>query len=438
MEAVEKSSDTPVLLAAAGLLAHRRTAGSAEVLLAYLPFAEEPMVEHALIEALCVVGLDKDRPDPAVERAADSRIALQRSVAGAVLARSARSEVRARALPLLNDPDLTVRYRTAEGLIVGRDRRGLPALVALLDTPTEAAEQAESLLHFVANDTGPDIALGTEPADRRKCRDAWNAWWKEYGETVDLNRPDIERRQLGLRLVVILNGYGGQGVVWEHGNDHRIRWEMKNVGGPFDARVLPGGRVLIGEYDGRRVSERDTSGKVLWEYRTKNGVLEVQRLPGGNVLITTNWDVTEVTRAGKEVFSHADAGGNIFSAQRLPNGHTLCGLYSGVLVELDRLGREVKRTEIERPTWGLINIEVLPNGHYLLPCSGSNQVVELDDKGKVVWKVEVPSPTCVAALPGGNLLVGSHRMNYVREIDRKGAMLWEKKTDGQVFRVRVR
>jgi outer membrane protein assembly factor BamB len=145
-----------------------------------------------------------------------------------------------------------------------------------------------------------------------------------------------------------------------------------------------------------------------------------------------------VTRKGKIVFHHSDAPGNIFTAQRLPNGNTLYGLYAGTLVEVDRAGHERKRVEIERPSWGLVNVEVLPGGNYLVPYSGSNRIVELDGAGKVVWQVSVPSPTCVASLPGGNLLVGSHRMNYVREIDRKGAVLWEKKTDGQVFRVRVR
>jgi hypothetical protein len=438
MDALEKSSDTPVILAAANLLALRRPAQAAEVLLDYLPFAEESIIEHALFEALCVVGLNKGKPDPAVVRASRARNALQRGMAGALLGRSSLPDVRATAIPLLADPELSVRYRTAEGLLAGRDRRGLPVLVALLTAPNELAEQAESLLQYVAGDNTPDIALGTKPDDRRKCRDVWDAWWKEFGETLDLARLEVDRRQLGLRLVVVLNGYGGQGMVWEHGNDHRNRWEMTDVGGPFDARVLPGNRVLVGEYDGRRVSERDSAGKVLWEHRTKNGVLEVQRLPGGNTLVTTNWDVTEITKAGKEVFTHADPGGNIFTGQRLPNGNTLYGVYSGHLIEVDRLGKEVKRVEIERPTWGLINVEVLPNGHYLLPYSGSNRVVELDGAGKVVWKVDVPSPTCVASLPGGGLLVGSHRMNYVREIDRKGTVLWEKKTEGQVFRVRVR
>jgi outer membrane protein assembly factor BamB len=437
LDAVEKSSDIPVVLAAAGLLAHRRPAGASEVLLDYVATVDELSIENAIVQSLCTIGLNGG-PDSVVEKALTAPSAAQRGVAGAVLARSAAAEVRTRALPLLGDTDVLVRYRVAEGLVAGHDARGLAPLTALLTEPGEIAEQAESLLQYAANETGPDVALGTTSTERRKCQTAWKTWVKEYGETIDLAKLTVDRRSRGLRLVVILNGYGGQGVVWEHDHEHRVRWEMKNVGGPFDARTLPGGRVLIGEYDGRRVTERDSTGKVMWEHHAKNGVLEVQRLPGGNTLVTTNWDITEVTKSGETVFTHADTGGNIFMGQRLPNGNTLYGLYSGDLVELDRSGKELRRIAIERPTWGLINVEVLPDGHYLIPYSGSNRVVKLDRSGKEVWRAEVPSPTCVAALPGGNYLVGSHRMNYVREIDSKGTLLWEKKTDGQVFRVRVR
>jgi outer membrane protein assembly factor BamB len=137
------------------------------------------------------------------------------------------------------------------------------------------------------------------------------------------------------------------------------------------------------------------------------------------------------------VFERKDLGSNIFTAQRLPNGNLLYGLYTGVLIELDRTGKEVKKFSIHRP-YGLTSVQVLPGGRYLIPDASNNRVVEIDSTGKVVWQVSTPQATCAAVLPGGNLLVGSHATSMVREIDRKGKVLWEHKAEGQIFRVRVR
>src|SRR5262249_4528775 len=154
-----------------------------------------------------------------------------------------------------------VRWHTAEGLVAGRDRRGVPALIELLDRgPFDLACQAEALLAQLAGDRAPTVPLGSEESARRRCRAAWDAWWRDRGGQVDLARLELDSRVLGLRLVVANGGYGGAGAVWEYGADRRQRWQLKNLGGPFDARVLPGGRLLLAEYNLRRVTERDLKG----------------------------------------------------------------------------------------------------------------------------------------------------------------------------------
>src|SRR5262249_25087962 len=154
--------------------------------------------------------------------------------------------------------------------------------------------------------------------------------------------------------------------------------QLRNVGGAFDARVLPGGRLLLAEYNLRRVTERDLQGNVLWEHVLRHSPLQAQRLPRGNTLVATNYQATEGNRSGKVVFSWADKGGDVFSAQRLPGGLTLVGLYSGVLLWLDRQGKEVRRVEIEPSRRGLVSIEVLPSGRLLIPLPSSNRVAEYD------------------------------------------------------------
>jgi hypothetical protein len=436
---IDAAPELTLVLAAAALVAKRRPDGSAEVLLAYLPFLEEALVEKPLFEALAKVGISAGKIDPALRSAIKGKHARQRAAAAWVLGRSSRAEDRALVLPLLADPEPMVRFRTAEALVTSKDRRGLPVLVAMLEKgPGELAAEAENLLVMVASEKAPPVHLGITDEQRKKCHQAWLAWWRDHGAKLDLAKLDLEQRLIGMRLVAVNSiGNDNKGATWEYGPDRKNRWQLRDVGGPFDARVLTGGRLLLAEYNLKRVTERDRNGKVEWEYTPPNAPLEVQRLSNGNTLIATNYEILEVTRDKTVVFTFRDRSGNIFSAQKLPNGHILYGLYTGFIVELDRAGKEVNRFAIERPS-GLANIEVLSGGRYMVPLARSNRIVEMDRKGKVLREVEVASPTCVATLPGGNLLVGSHILSNVREIDRKGKVLWEQKADGQVFRVRVR
>jgi hypothetical protein len=436
---IEGTPETSLVMAAAALIAVRKPAGSAEVLLAYLPFLEETLTEKPLFEAIASVAMPQGRLDPVLPAAVKGKHARQRAAAAWVLGRSSKAEDRVLVVPLLVDADAAVRFRAAEALVTSRDRRGLGTLVALLEKgPPELAAESENLLVMVAGEKAPPVPLGATDEQRRKCYQAWLAWWLDQGAKLDLAKLNLEQRLIGMRLVAVNNiGADNRGTAWEYGPDHKNRWQLRDAGGPFDVRVLTGGRVLLAEYNQKRVTERDRNGKIEWEFAPPNAPLEVQRLPNGNTLIATNYEIVEVTREKKVVFTFRDRSGNIFSAQKLSNGHVLYGLYTGAIVELDRAGKEVNRFAIERPS-GLANIVVLPDGRYMVPLARSNRIVEMDRKGKVLREIEIASPTCVALLPEEKLLVGSHILSSVREIDRKGKVLWEQKAEGQVFRVRVR
>ena len=42
--------------------------------------------------------------------------------------------------------------------------------------------------------------------------------------------------------------------------DGTVRWEMKGLNTPCDVQLLPGGRLLVAEYQAQRVTERDRDG----------------------------------------------------------------------------------------------------------------------------------------------------------------------------------
>lgn len=438
LKAIDPTPESDQILAAAGLLV-LRLADAAGVLLDFLPHLEEPGIEDDLLRHLHTLHGLGGKNAAAVHAGLSSKQAKVRAAAAYAVGRSSYKEERDRAVALLRDDDALVRLRTAEALIVARDVRGIVGLLGLIEAgPLDQASRAEALLGILAGDRAPSLLLSEDAGERKQCHLAWRRWWAEHGPRLDLAKVDLSQAIQGVRLVVANSGYGGGGAVWEYAADRKPRWTLRDVGGPFDARVLPGGRLLLAEYDAKRVTERDRAGKILWQYTPPNPPLEVQRLSGDRTLITTNHQILEVTRDGRaDVLVRNEPDGNLFTGQRLANGHLLYGLYTGWLIELDRLGKEVLRLRIERP-YGLANVVVLPDGRFLIPQARSGRIVEMDRTGKVTREVEVAKPTTVAVLPGGNLLVGSHELNTVREIDAKGKLLWEHKADGQVFRVRVR
>ena len=93
---------------------------------------------------------------------------------------------------LLEDPDPTVRFRAAHGLLAGRDKHAVPALIAALGKGEYTlADQAEGMLQQVAGDNAPKAALGESAAERAKCHAAWLAWWNQHKDRLDLSGVDV-------------------------------------------------------------------------------------------------------------------------------------------------------------------------------------------------------------------------------------------------------
>src|SRR5258708_39406600 len=116
-----------------------------------------------------------------------------------------------------------------------------------------------------------------------------------------------------------------QRKVGECDRDGKPRWVIENLQGPIDVNVLSGGRVLIAEYQGQLVTERNLQGQIVWQKSIRGNPTICQRLPNGNTFIATYTNLMEVTRSGQELYSHTvdPAIGPVYSAQKLRNGHIL-------------------------------------------------------------------------------------------------------------------
>jgi hypothetical protein len=437
---IEEGHETVLVAAAARVLAARNPDGAAAVLLAYLPSAPDETVEEAALAALAAVGLRDGKADAAVIAALKDKEAVRRAGAASVVGRAGAAQRKA-ALPLLEDAEPRVRFAAASALVRAGEKSAVPALIALVEKGTPAlAWQAEDLLFRIA---GPDTkfpALGPG-ADPGKCRRAWDGWWKEKGDKVDLTKLNLEESERGLTIVCDVNGGPrGEGSVWECDRAGKVVWRCNDVKGPIDAQVLSGGRVLIAERHAQRVTERDRKGTILWQTKTKDAVVSCERLPNGNTFIATEHELTEVMRDGKVVYSYR-VSNYIYSATRLRNGHILYAHNKQAFVELDAAGKEVRTVPFTHQGDGAgvwLGVELLPNGRFLVGVYGENKVVEIDAAGKRVWEANVNSAVFPFRLRNGNTLVPSADGNRVVELNRDGKEVWSVRSEsgGRPFRAR--
>ncbi|MBY0526677.1 MAG: HEAT repeat domain-containing protein [Gemmataceae bacterium] len=193
--AIERSMVFSIPLAAARLLAARKPDGATEVLLAYLPCADDALAEEQIISALAEVGVRDGKPHEALVKAATDTLPLHRVTAATALARAVAPEYRAAVHKLLVDSSPRVRLTAARSLLLVNDKAAVAALLdVLVDAPASEARQADNLLCMIAGKrvapldlSSPDV-LGV----RRKSRDAWAEWWKAKEVGVDLGRLKLD------------------------------------------------------------------------------------------------------------------------------------------------------------------------------------------------------------------------------------------------------
>ncbi len=437
LEQIDSGPSAELASAAARLVAVRKPAGAAGVLLNYLPDAPEEGVADRIRSALGAVAVRDGKPDPAVVRALTDKDPVRRAAAGEALCQAGTVHEPPRVHKLLSDADAQVRLRVALALARSGDKKAIPVLVTLLgELPAEHAWRAEDILLQLAGDRAPNVVLGGEPEERRKARDAWREWWRKNEARVSLARLSDAPALLGLTLIADWDN-GQVGRIVELGPDGKLRREVQNIPWPIDFYQLPGNRLLCAEYYINKVTERNFKGEQLWEKTLPENPLAAQRLPNGNTFIVMRSHLLEVDRSGKEVRSIPEANRDIVSAIKTRNGQIALVTMSGQFRRLDADGKEVKSFAVGS-VHSYAAIDVMPNGHILVPHYDRNRVVEYDTSGKAVWEASVLQPTAPVRLPNGHTLVACRDAQLVVEIDRSGKAVWTYKATTYPWRVRRR
>ena len=303
-------------------------AAAIRVLLDYVPFADDEMVEEEVLSSLSVLCVREVKIDPLLPLALADPLPARRAAAAHVLGKVGVKEQMAALTKALDDPSAAVRYRAALGLIAAKDVSAVPRLIAQIpDAPPAGLWSIEDTLTRLAGDQAPLDALGLGgPDSRQKGLKAWDKWWQANGSKVDLARLQDGGGFLGLYTICEYDSAIGQinGQVLETGRGGNLRWKFGGVVGAMDAQALPNGRILVAENSANRVTERDQQGNVKWTFQTPGNPIACQRLPNGNTFIATYNHVMEITPSQQVVYqTQRGPQFYIFSARKTPAGNVL-------------------------------------------------------------------------------------------------------------------
>jgi HEAT repeat protein len=426
------------------LLTRKSPPDAVSALLGYLPFVEDEMVEEEALTSLCLLSVRQLRVDPLLPRVLADPLPARRAAAAFVLGKVGTRADCADLAKLLHDPLPRVRFRAVQGLIAASDSSAVPELINLVaEAPSAWSWQVHELLMNLGGENAPaGLVAEVTMEGRKKAVAAWGQWWRQHQGTMDLTRLGARERNLGLVLVCEYDSVNGRpgGRIWEAARGGKPRWEMRNVFGPMDAQMLPGGRVLVAENMARKVTERDLKGTIRWEHAVPNNPIACQRLPNGNTFIATYTQLLEVTPTHQVIHSFGNSPGfYIFSARRMRNGNIVCMTSQGAILEVDLVaGREVRRIQVPGPVGGWCSAEALPGGRYLVAMQNLNKVIEVDATGKTYWEAPYQGVFRASRLPNGHTLAVSMTTRRVAEMDRSGAVRWEATCEGRPWQVRYR
>ena len=451
LKRLEKVPHAGIAVAAVRALAKVPHPRTSQVLLGFLPQADDQATAEEIQRTLTAVASVGGKVDPFLVETLKDRSPLKRMSAATALTEGGDASKRVRipeaypkvveAARVETEPD--VKFAMTLGLAVtSRDKDAVGAVLAMLpDLPRGRLWQAEDLLLVLAGPDAPKVAFGATRAAVVKAQTEWLAWWAKASPTIDLDKIAYAPRVAGKTLLVVMDPRNGSGYVAELGPDLKDRWKMTNLSTPYDAVVLPDGAVAVAEANAFNVSVRDTTGKVLEvkgvtgaaNRRVNGSPQQVQLLPDGRLFVVCKNIVLEMTRDKPDQTVVFDRSGNydITSAARLPNGETAVLLQNGPdhLVFLDKAGKEIPDRKVKTGA-PYYQSHIIGTGEDRVLIAENQKVVEYDVKEKkAVWSHPTANARSLQRLPNGNTLIvegnGSpDGSNRVIEVTTAGEEVW--------------
>ena len=196
----------------------------------------------------------------------------------------------------------------------------------------------------------------------------------------------------------------------------------------FVSGTLSTGAIATGH---RRVFAFDSAGIVIWQAQAPGNVHDVSILRNGNVLIAAGGFAREISPTGKVIWEYRpenQAGGGVFSVQRLKNGNTVVGENStGKILEFNSAGKVIRTIQT---SWNTKNkhhqmrlVRKTASGKFLCCTSGDKLFRVFDQNGRICLSITGKN-ICFKAieLKSGNYLVSW--LDEIIEYDQVGKKVW--------------
>jgi HEAT repeats len=180
--------------------------------------------------------------------------------------------------------------------------------------------------------------------------------------------------------------------VTERSFQGEILWEKKMTEPPIHVQRLPDGRTFIATRKQLLEVDRSGSREILRYHSDNSSIITARRFRDGRIGCIENGSYFELNATGEET-KRFTAPAGVFTTNALtllPNGHLLIASYGGGTVqEYNRAGKVVWEIKIGRPLCAVR----LPGGHTLV-SSQDMVLVEFDRLGKEIARHGAPGHPC--------------------------------------------
>lgn len=178
-------------------------------------------------------------------------------------------------------------------------------------------------------------------------------------------------------------------------------------------------------------------GKVIWTFSTGKGweYDDIWLLSNGNILFSRMSYAAEVTPQKKIVWRlNASKGAEIHSVQPLGLDRVFVvqnGNPARVMIVNKRTGKVEMEHEFPPDLTGASvhgqfrRGRVTAQGTYLLAFLQKGRVVEYDKDFKAIWSYTTPQPWAAIRLKNGNTLISDEKLSQALEVDPKGKTVWK-------------
>ncbi|MGH9677966.1 MAG: HEAT repeat domain-containing protein, partial [Candidatus Acidiferrum sp.] len=123
---IEEGATASVVCAAVRLIGQRKPAGAVEMLLAYLPAAEDERVAEEVRAVLAGLAVTDGKADPLLLAALTDKQAVKRYSAAVILSRCHVADQMPAVRRLLKDPDAAVQHRVGLALALAGEKEAVP------------------------------------------------------------------------------------------------------------------------------------------------------------------------------------------------------------------------------------------------------------------------------------------------------------------------